>query len=549
MLAGLQHPGIVRVVAFGQLDEGQPYVAMEWLEGEDIAQRQRRAPLTLVAVRSRSRRRWPTRSPPRTGGHHPPRREALEHVPASGARANAAKSPFVAKLVDFGVARAEDAKLTRTGAIIGTPAYMAPEQARGDGEVDARADLYALGATLFEMIAGRPPHVGPTPIAILARLVTTPARRGSREVVPRRAARRSTTRWRACSRRRRRSARRDARRSRARCGPSRASSSVEHRRSTRGVRPRRRACARAPRASLATSKSVGGSRLVTSILATQVAKGAAARRACSRTFVRAGADATELGGDAIVAHLGARRRSATRRRARSISASAREGAARASASRRGARASIARDRRARSSIAPRRSRARRDARAGARRHDDERARARTLRVPDPRRRRGDRRRGDAAASATASAARRSSGARPSSRRSMAPFERVRRGLARRSSSRSAARRASARRACAARRSRASPRTRARRASCSSRCETFAKSHALGVVGRHRARPRRLAEGRGPARTRTTRPTRSSIAARLRSRRRGAELVARLIANEPLPEATTRAARATRCGSR
>src|SRR4051812_16860450 len=47
VLAGLSHPGIVRVVAFGQLDEGQPYVAMEWLEGEDIAQRQKRAPLTI----------------------------------------------------------------------------------------------------------------------------------------------------------------------------------------------------------------------------------------------------------------------------------------------------------------------------------------------------------------------------------------------------------------------------------------------------------------------------------------------------------------------
>ena len=48
VLAGVRHPGIVRLVAFGQLDEGQPYVAMEWLEGEDIAQRQKRSPLPLA---------------------------------------------------------------------------------------------------------------------------------------------------------------------------------------------------------------------------------------------------------------------------------------------------------------------------------------------------------------------------------------------------------------------------------------------------------------------------------------------------------------------
>jgi len=65
VLAGLNHPGIVRVVAFGQLDEGLPYVAMEWLEGEDIAQRMRRASLSLPRACS-SQRKSPTRSRPRT---------------------------------------------------------------------------------------------------------------------------------------------------------------------------------------------------------------------------------------------------------------------------------------------------------------------------------------------------------------------------------------------------------------------------------------------------------------------------------------------------
>src|SRR5690606_6261451 len=61
--------------------------------------------------------------------------------------------------------------------IAGTPAYMAPEQARGDLLVGPAADIYALGATIYELLAGRPPHEGPTFLATLARLVTTPAPR------------------------------------------------------------------------------------------------------------------------------------------------------------------------------------------------------------------------------------------------------------------------------------------------------------------------------------------------------------------------------------
>jgi tetratricopeptide (TPR) repeat protein len=172
LLANLDHPGIVKTVAFGVLeDTGLPYVAMEWLEGEDLAARQKRDPLNLA--------------------------ESLELTENVGQALEAAHEAGVIhrdikpgniflcrgrgsalldcrpKLVDFGVAANTDAHIARTGDVVGTPAYMAPEQARGDAPIDARCDVYSLGATLFELLAGRPPHVGPNAIATLARLVTT----------------------------------------------------------------------------------------------------------------------------------------------------------------------------------------------------------------------------------------------------------------------------------------------------------------------------------------------------------------------------------------
>lgn len=174
VLRNLSHPGIVRVVASGVLDDtGQPYLAMEWLEGEDLAARHRRAPLTfpqcielgifVAQALEAAHDAGIVHRDVKPGNiflcNEPvPRSEYLDVAP---------------KLVDFGVAMSDDVRVTRSGDVVGTPAYMAPEQARGDAPIDARCDIYSLGATVFELIANRPPHVGPTPIATLARLVTT----------------------------------------------------------------------------------------------------------------------------------------------------------------------------------------------------------------------------------------------------------------------------------------------------------------------------------------------------------------------------------------
>ncbi|HET6576973.1 MAG TPA: protein kinase [Gemmatimonadales bacterium] len=95
-----------------------------------------------------------------------------------------------ALLADFGVARALEAggsdRLTETGLVLGTPAYMSPEQSLGSAAVDGRSDLYSLGCVLYELLTGEPPYTGPTAQAIVAKRLAdpVPSARRLRETVP-----------------------------------------------------------------------------------------------------------------------------------------------------------------------------------------------------------------------------------------------------------------------------------------------------------------------------------------------------------------------------
>ncbi len=176
--AALRHPAIVHVHDVGEID-GKPYYTMERVEGHDLAEEIARAAL----------------SPRESAEIAFQVAEALDHAHARGVLHRDVKPRNVlierapgglrARLADFGLAKlvehevsmpAAQARgsslrtLTRTGELVGTPAYMSPEQVRGEA-VDARSDVYSLGATLYEMLTGVDPfHNAPTLSDLLARI-------------------------------------------------------------------------------------------------------------------------------------------------------------------------------------------------------------------------------------------------------------------------------------------------------------------------------------------------------------------------------------------
>jgi tetratricopeptide (TPR) repeat protein len=166
LLASLRHPGIVSYVAHGLPTDGQPFLAMEWLEGEDLAARLAHNPLSVSEALLLMRR-------------------AADALAAAHARGIVhrdikpsnlflrAGQPEDGVLLDFGLAhiRVASQHLTRSSMILGTPGYMAPEQASCLHEVSPAADIFSLGCVLYECLSGQAPFRAPLLAAVLAKIL------------------------------------------------------------------------------------------------------------------------------------------------------------------------------------------------------------------------------------------------------------------------------------------------------------------------------------------------------------------------------------------
>ncbi|MBL8324338.1 MAG: serine/threonine protein kinase [Rubrivivax sp.] len=164
----LCHPGIVRVFDAGQVG-GLAFVAMEYMASGDLAQWCARpggpppVPWALEVTRRVA-----------SALAHAHDRFGIVHRDVKPANILLEAGRRAVKLADFGLARLADQQRSRTGVFAGTPTYMSPEQ-MADGTGDARSDLYSLGAVLFELLAGRPPHEAGNLGALLREVCCTPA--------------------------------------------------------------------------------------------------------------------------------------------------------------------------------------------------------------------------------------------------------------------------------------------------------------------------------------------------------------------------------------
>ncbi|MBN1772268.1 MAG: protein kinase [Deltaproteobacteria bacterium] len=168
------HVNITEVTDLGITEQGAPYIVMEYLEGESLArvlEREKTLPV-LRAADIIGQTLGALAAAHAKGIIHRDLKPENIFLIDHGGRAD-----FV-KLLDFGISKFQsaaggDQRLTTTGVALGTPYYMAPEQAAGSSECDHRVDLYASGALLYELMTGRAPYKGSNYNALLAQIVTS----------------------------------------------------------------------------------------------------------------------------------------------------------------------------------------------------------------------------------------------------------------------------------------------------------------------------------------------------------------------------------------
>ncbi len=164
LMAKLSHPNIVAIHEFG-VEDGEFYFAMELVPGTTLDEYAK------------------TQTPPveERIGHVAAIARALAYAHDSGIIHRDIKpsniligTDGIPKLTDFGLAKVEEVSLTRSGRLMGTPAYMSPEQAAGKGGVDARSDIYSLGIVLYELLNGQPPFMGESVESVIHKVIHEP---------------------------------------------------------------------------------------------------------------------------------------------------------------------------------------------------------------------------------------------------------------------------------------------------------------------------------------------------------------------------------------
>jgi serine/threonine protein kinase/tetratricopeptide (TPR) repeat protein len=168
VLASLRHPGIVSYVAHGAWQNGRPFLAMQWLEGEDLAHRLARQPLSLAESLALLRSAAQALAVAHQHG--------VIHRDLKPSNLFLRQGhPHDVVLLDFGLARhtVPSMAMTASQMVVGTPGYMAPEQASSQSQLTPSADIFSLGCVLYECLTGQPPFSAPHFVAALAKILFT----------------------------------------------------------------------------------------------------------------------------------------------------------------------------------------------------------------------------------------------------------------------------------------------------------------------------------------------------------------------------------------